>query len=593
MSGLVFVTRVVWAGVRWGVRHWRWSVVCAVLASGWWVIGWQRPAVVALLVGLVPAVVCGMWSTASPGSWELLVAGPVRRFGWWCWARTQWKHVARAVGSSVETSTRHNTVELSRLLGGGSRSSGGIGRVSTSTVVRKWSDPRLVRVLIRRDTMTLRVQVRRGLSVEELMTAGPRVRDAAGAYAVRCVLGPRPSLVDIRLVMLDPIAGTRLSALTPAVPVTVTPVIRRPRPVPVVLGRGEDGRDVVFNPADAWHVALQGATRSGKSALSYTLLGALAARPEVVVCGVDPSGILLGPWTSGRGSGWIATGTGDMTAAVEALSGVVAEMDRRIVGLTRDGLDKLDLFDARCPLLVVVLEEYPGTLSAAKSEDDAEGRQGADRVQPRIERAVGRLVKEGAKVGVRLVVLAQRMSAKAVDTDDRSNFGLRVTLRVDNGDAVTMLHDGPAARAMVEAARQFPPGMGLVEGPDRPLQRWRADLTTYPVYLAAVRTGITATAASAAPPAPSRPPAQRLSQPVTDPAPDEDTGPDAGTVIPAPSVPAPVGPVDITSKVDVSGTVINLDAAAARTRTPRKPRSPRAPRAPRQRTASVGAEDQP
>jgi hypothetical protein len=336
-------------------------------------------------------------------------------------------------------------------------------------------------------TLTLRVRARLGQSVEEVAAAAPKLRDAAGAHSVRCVQRT-PSVLDIALVMVDPLAGTRLSTPTAAPAAAVT----RP-PGAVVLGRGEDATDVAADPAEPWHLAIQGATRSGKSALSYTLLGAVAARPDVLVCGVDPSGILLAPWLAGRGGAWIATGTADMSAAVVALGGVVAEMDRRTTALVAAGRDRIDAFDASCPLLLVVLEEYPGTLAAARAEDEAEGRQGRDRVAPRVERLVGRLVKEGAKVGVRLVVLAQRMSARAVDTDDRSNFGLRVTLRVDNADAVTMLHDGPAARGYVEAARQFPPGMGLVEGPGRPLQRWRADLTDYQTYLSLVAVGIAAT----------------------------------------------------------------------------------------------------
>ncbi|WP_460444660.1 FtsK/SpoIIIE domain-containing protein [Angustibacter aerolatus] len=256
------------------------------------------------------------------------------------------------------------------------------------------------------------------------------------------------------------------------------------------LGAARVGADVVLDVFDPWHIGIQGATRSGKSALSYTLLSALAYRADVLVCGVDPSGILLAPWKTGPGAAWIATGTADLTNAVDALAGVVAEMDARIRRLLDEGRDKLDVFDPALPLLLVVLEEYPGTLSAARSQDDAGGRRSGDRIAPRIERAVGRLIKEGAKVGVRVALLAQRMSAKAIDTDDRSNVGTRMTLRVDNGDAVTMLHDGPAARAQVEAARHFPPGMGLIEAPGMPLQRWRADLTDYADYRARVADGL-------------------------------------------------------------------------------------------------------
>lgn len=475
---------VVWAGVRWLWRHRRWSLAWTglVLIAVW--VDADPAVVTAALVGLFPALVGGVWSTQWPVSYERRLSGPWRRWRWRRWARGNWLAIARACGLSVESSARRRTFEWSQ----------GRGVASTSKVVRTWHDPRLMDAITNGGTLTLRVRARLGQSVEEVAAAAPKLRDAAGAHSVRCVQHT-PSVLDIALVMVDPLAGTRLAATPVAAPAAV-PAVRPPgagRGGVVVLGRGEDGTDVVVDPAAPWHLAIQGATGSGKSALCYTLLGAMAARPDVLVCGVDPSGILLSPWLTGRGGAWIATGTADLSAAVDALAGVVAEMDARIAALVAAGLDKIETFDAACPLLMVVLEEYPGTLAAAKAQDDAEGRQGRDRIAPRIERLHGRLTKEGRKAGIWLAILAQRMSAKAVDTDDRSNVGLRITLRVDNGDAVGMLHDGPAARGYVEAARQFPPGMGLVEGPGRPLQRWRADLTDYQTYRTVVAIGIAAT----------------------------------------------------------------------------------------------------
>lgn len=245
----------------------------------------------------------------------------------------------------------------------------------------------------------------------------------------------------------------------------------------VRVGRSTDG-DVSWDPANAWHTAIQGATRSGKSALMYTLLSGLAGKEDARVVGVDPSGVLLGPWKA-KGEPWIACGTADMTQAAEALENIVAEMDQRISRLIENGIDKMDP-SPQMPALVVVLEEYPGTLSAARTEDDREGRKTGQRVAPRIEAAVGRLVKEGAKVGVRVLVLAQRMSAKAIDTDDRSNFGNRVTLRVDNADAVGMLHEN--AHELAPEVQLFGPGRALWEEPGRPLQRVQMDLTDYATY---------------------------------------------------------------------------------------------------------------
>lgn len=562
MSGLVISPRRGWvtalrlvlsmgvAGLRWLGRHWRWALTWSVLVLVALLVEDAGAAAVLAGTGLFPAVVCGVCSTWWPTAYERWASGPWRRWLWRRWAWRQWPVVARACGLSVESSTRRRTYALDR----GGRAA------STSQIVRRWCDPQLITVMARGGTLTLRVRVRLGQSVEEITAVAPKLRDAAGAHSVRCVQHT-PSVLDIALVMLDPLAGTRLSALAPAEPAATASAIgagagARPVTGAVVLGRGEDGSDVVVDPADAWHLAMQGATRSGKSALSYTFLGALAGRPEVLVCGVDPSGILLSPWEHGRGGAWVATGTADMTRAVDALGGIVAEMDRRITALVAAGMDKVEVFDASCPLLLVVLEEYPGTLSAARSQDDTEGRTGADRIAPRIERYVGRLVKESAKVGIRLLVLAQRMSAKAVDTDDRSNFGLRVTLRVDNGDAVGMLHDGPAARAYVEAARQFPPGMGLVEGPGRPLQRWRADLTDYATYRNLVAAGITATATPEA-------------------------------YIAALTAPSPT----VAGGAAEGGAAAGDGAADGLSWSGRKPRAPRKPRQPREPRHSDGSED--
>ena len=192
------------------------------------------------------------------------------------------------------------------------------------------------------------------------------------------------------------------------------------------------------------HVAIQGATRSGKSALCYGYLGTIAHRPDVLVCGVDPTGILLTPFLAGRGGAWVATTGNDGERVAEVLYSITDHMDHRICDLVASGQDKITVFDSAVPAVVVVLEEYPGLLAQLTKDDEANGRKTGQRVAPQVERSVGRIIKEGAKVGVTVLILAQRMSARAVDTDDRSNLPVRITLRVDNGDAVAMLHDGVA-----------------------------------------------------------------------------------------------------------------------------------------------------
>ncbi|MGL5930190.1 MAG: FtsK/SpoIIIE domain-containing protein [Dermatophilaceae bacterium] len=523
------------AGVKWVF----WTAVLAVFLAG--PLGAPRAGGALALTGALPGVVAALAWRYCPAWWDKRAAGPWRRYRWRRWARRSWPTLAR----ECALSTSHKVTR--RTVGWDPKDRGGLVAASSRTVT-EWTHPRLVNATTVGESLSLLVQARVGQTREDVTAALPAITAAAGALTSRAAM-VSPSTVELILWMRDPLAGVRTST-PPAATTVVTSTASPGVGGPVVVGRVEDGTDLhVDLTGQAWHLAIQGATRSGKSALCYTLLGGYAARPEVLVCGLDPSGILLAPWRPGRGRGWVATGTADMTAHAAAVEAIVAQMDDRLAFLERAGLDKIDHHDADCPVILVVLEEYPGLLASARADDDATAREKTARVAPRIERAVGRLVKEGAKVGIRVLLLAQRMSANAVDTDDRSNLGLRATLRVDNRDAVRMLHDGADA-GLIEDVRQFPPGVGLIEAPGRPLARWRADLTTYAEYRARVADGIAAVDAT-------HPDAYRA--PVLDPAP---------AVVP--------------SVVDVEPVPI--------TRAPRPPRAPRKPRARRPRVDTTGGD---
>lgn len=337
----------------------------------------------------------------------------------------------------------------------------------------------------------LLVRMAPGQTVADWQAACPSLASTFTAHSVTAVGLDRPGWLRLDVLRRDPLGGESAST-NPA----------RVLSGPVVLARDEHGAPVGVDPDGTAHIALQGATRSGKSSVCYTLLGALAHRPDVVVCGIDPSGLLLGAFEGGRGSGHIATGTRaeDLDHAADVLGDLVQLMDERVDSLRRSGADKLSTFSAGVPAVWVVLEEYPGLLSAARALDAERGAKTGQRLATRLERAVGRLVKEGAKVGVCVLVIAQRTSADALDTDDRSNIAFRVTLRVDNGDAVRMLHDGITTTG-VEAVRQFAPGVALLESPGCPVRRVRFHHTDYATYRARVAAGVAAAPAGGLAPA--------------------------------------------------------------------------------------------
>ena len=352
------------------------------------------------------------------------------------------------------------------------------------SLVRYFDTPRLLSWSLRPGFLSMVVRrTKSGQSAEDLCspeTVGlltQTMRELTGFFSLQVraeAVGPNTQL---NILFVDPLQGRR-DSLEPSAGL-------------VRIGVDETGNDVFYDPFEATHTAVQGMTRSGKSTQEDTRLSGLAGRNDVRVCGLDPTAVLLGPWV-GVGGGLIATpATANETPVyqhfLEVITAIVAVMDERTMNLaamSRDKLDRVD-FSAVVPVLVVVLEEWPGILRASAAEDAAESRKPAERVAAKIEAAVGRLVAEGAKSGIRVLLLGQRLSAKALDTDSRSNFGVRHTLRVDNADAVGMLHDNSAQWAPIVA--KFEPGLGLLEAPGKGQRRYRADFTDYETYLRRVK----------------------------------------------------------------------------------------------------------
>lgn len=332
--------------------------------------------------------------------------------------------------------------------------------------------PRVVEGSQDEDGASLTVRLLEGQTWQTLGDKSPELAAAAQVPLVRVTEG-EPGHALVRLVVTDVLASPRAGR-----PLSVGASVG-----PLVIGRDEFSEDLSIDLTDPWHVAVQGMTRSGKSVAVYGLLGGLARRSGVEVGGVDPTGLLLGPVrSSGRTpASRVATGTADLDGCAEVIEEYVAEMDRRIASeLLPSGRDALREFDASLPLLVVVLEEYPGTLEAIDTADKA--LKPADRIGPRFRAAVSRLIAEGAKAGVRVVLLAQRMDASIIGGFARSNFGLRISLRVD-AQGFAMLHDSAGGRALDPS--RFKPGYAVVSEPAREDRLCRFDLVEYADYLAA------------------------------------------------------------------------------------------------------------
>lgn len=248
---------------------------------------------------------------------------------------------------------------------------------------------------------------------------------------------------------------------------------------PLLLAQTETGEQLRLNWAFGPHVVVQGATGSGKSVWCYSQLAQLVRCDDVLICGSDPSGLLLGrPYVGTRHHEWQAIGTRDVMAHLELLRRLVAEMDRRIEALP----DRCDLLapTLEVPLLVVVLEEFAGLIKLAATLPSK------DKVADQLKALFGRLVSEGRKAAIRLLVVTQRADAAIIGGFERGQLGLKLSFRVTDPEALVMLH--PEARDWFAQHSHAPAGVALLETPSSPVTRVRGprlsgdDLTDYAQY---------------------------------------------------------------------------------------------------------------
>ncbi|MFC5142357.1 hypothetical protein ACFPK1_29305 [Actinomycetospora rhizophila] len=309
--------------------------------------------------------------------------------------------------------------------------------------------------------ITLTVELMAGQEPADFISKenGPRLAHSLGGHGLR--VEPMPGRW-VRLVVLnhDPLRdGFALPALTVA-----------SGSEPVILGRTEDGITLGHAIADASHIAVQGQNGSGKSAFTYALLSQLAAADDVLVCGSDITGLVLGPaWYDTPHAVHQMTNLDDLEEHANFLEELVLVMEARL-GEIPPRQDKITP-RPDCPTLLVVLEEFPGLLRAADARPKPKRGEGTP-MGDRIRSCVLRLLSEGRKAAIRVLMLAQRFEATAVGGGyARDQFALRLSFRVP-ADSLEMLH-GTDARALGPEHANAAPGIAYLSGLGRDCERIR------------------------------------------------------------------------------------------------------------------------
>lgn len=248
--------------------------------------------------------------------------------------------------------------------------------------------------------------------------------------------------------------------------------------LPVRMGRTIHGQPLIVDFVAGGHWLIAGETRSGKSVATYVLTAALAEHFATLrVVGVDPTSVVLGPFEDRFPDPAIVTGTGDIAACLWVIDDLLSQMDHRLQLLRRHDSDAIRCFSPSLPLVAVILEELPALMRAARTVDA--GLKPADRLAPRLERGIERLLSEGAKVGFRVVALMQRPDAEVLGSGyARAQLTTRIGFRMSDPADLSMLFRTLTPDEL-SAGTRAEPGVGFIRTPGTVgAQRFRTDFVS-------------------------------------------------------------------------------------------------------------------
>jgi S-DNA-T family DNA segregation ATPase FtsK/SpoIIIE len=214
----------------------------------------------------------------------------------------------------------------------------------------------------------------------------------------------------------------------------------------IPLGVTPEGESVVIDLCVQPHIAIAGATGSGKTMLMVTSLAALVSQlsPEQVeVLIIDPKALDFVPFASlphVRG-GHIIT---EPEEAIDALIDLTEhELPRRTQLLQDAGCSSLRDLRARRPdlavkYIVVAIDEYADLVAVLGKA-----------ARPAFERQILRLTQRARAIGIHIILATQRPSTEFVTGAVKSNLPTRIAFRLPQRIDSMVILDQPGAERLL------------------------------------------------------------------------------------------------------------------------------------------------
>lgn len=205
--------------------------------------------------------------------------------------------------------------------------------------------------------------------------------------------------------------------------------------IPIALGKDVSGKPVIIDLARAPHLLIAGATGTGKSVCTNSLIVSLlfSFRPDdLKLIMVDPKVVEFEDYR--RLPHLLTPIINDSSKVPIALRWAVNEMDRRYRVLARAGVKKLSEFNSRpdtgeelfdddgnpipskLPVLIVIIDELADLMMTEAKKD--------------VENSITRIAQKGRAAGIHIVVATQRPSTNIITGVIKANLPTRICFQV-------------------------------------------------------------------------------------------------------------------------------------------------------------------
>ena len=224
--------------------------------------------------------------------------------------------------------------------------------------------------------------------------------------------------------------------------------------IPLALGKNVSGKPVILDLAKAPHMLVAGATGTGKSVCSNSLIISLLFRfkpEELRLIMVDPKIVEFDAYKTLPHL--LTPIINDSSKVPIALRWAANEMDRRYHVLAKVGVKKLSEFNSRpkpaepefdhegnpipdkMPLLVIILDELADLMMTEAKKD--------------VETNITRIAQKGRAAGIHIIVATQRPSTNIITGVIKANLPTRLCFQVRSLVDSRVVLDTPGAEKLL------------------------------------------------------------------------------------------------------------------------------------------------